>query len=48
MSNSLQAIYRHIDELRILNPVNLKWNFDNIINELEGILRNGTKLQGIV
>ncbi len=42
MSNSLQAIHRYINKSRILNPVNLRWNFDNITNELKDILWNGT------
>src|SRR6266542_1842797 len=48
MSNSLQAIRRHIDGSRVLNPVNLGRNFDNITNGLDSILRNGSQLQGIV
>ena len=48
MSNSLQAIRRHIDGSRVLNPVNLGRNFDNITDGLDTILRNGTQLQGIV
>ena len=44
MSNSLQAIRRHIDGSRVLNPVNPGQNFDNTITDgLETILRNGAK-----
>ena len=38
MSNSLQAIRRHLDGTRVLNPVNLERNFDNITNGLDDIL----------